>query len=759
MLGCAAFVIAFARWQPSGDSDAWLLDGDRLPRDLAWVELRIADGEPADEQRLADAAEQVGELLGPRRVAIAPPLHALASWLDARGWWLVDPTRHEELAARFEPEAVDTAVGDLRAELSSPFAMLDVEARRRDPLDVRGAWLPLGGRIGDDVPNVGVRASDRGDWLAADGRGVLIAVRSSDQASAWLPAIEKEALRLGLIVSHTDVASRDGQAAMELSTTLGRFTLFALTGLALTLALGVRSASLTGLVLLAVSAGLVVHIAFAGPWSPSTTPIAVALLAAMASLAAGIDATVEEQRWSVLAMSVPWLAALAAPWPALRDAALPGLLATAVANFPIRWACTRAAAPAASTRTREWGGARRLVLGSVLLLPGLVGLTHATLRGPRDGQTVTRSARDPFATLAERYVDLERRAWIEDRGKDEAEALANASSTAQQLAALKEPTGIDAVGIVVLADDVLPERRKALGVLNLRGRVERVASALEAAGLRAEAFGEFVDNLDQLTRPPSASEALASPLAPWLRHAMHTKAEETVVHTSLHVSPDLVLPEIVRADGKLAVWRGPAAAARRDAERLLENVVVILAGVAWAVAFAVWMVTRRFDVAMVSTAIGVSALGFGASAVVWQGSPLSPLLAPAAMIVVATVVTSTARVSLVLIEGQPRAASTLLLGTIAPAIVGAAAIVGLPEAGDVGLFLLAGCGGGVFLLLLVPPIMLAAARSPIDASTVTMEPVGERPEGPEGVSSPASSPKREPRTETATDDSPAEGGP
>jgi hypothetical protein len=736
VLACASVVVALGRWQPSGATDTWRSEADRLPRDLSWIELRIAEGEPADEQRLADAAEQIGEILGPRRVALAPPLHAMASWLDARGWWLVDPEAHAELAARFETEAVDMAVSDLRAELSSPFALLDVDERRRDPLAIRAAWLPGGGRIGDDVPSPGVRASDRGDWLAADGRGVLIAIRSRDPATAWLPPVEKEATRLGLVVTRTDVGARERAAASALGATLARFLLVVLTALTLTFAVGLRNAALTGLTLVAIGAGLLVVLALGGSWSPDATPITVALLAALTSLAAGIDATAEEQRWAVLGMSIAWLAALVAPWPALNQAALPCLVATLFVNFPIRWACTREATAVSPVRARAWGGTRRLAVGIALLLPGWVALTHTALRAPRELHGPVRSPADPFATLAERYIDPDARAWIEDRGPDEATALAAASATASTLIDTRAPTSLDAVGIVVLPDEILPQRRAALGALNLRTRVERVAAALEGQGLRAEAFGEFVDNLDQLTRPPSAKEALASPLAPWLRHALHESDGEVIAHTSVNVPRGATLPEITRPDGSVSAWRGPAAAARRDAERLLEHVAVILAGVAWAVAFSVWMVTRRFDVAILATLIGASALGIGAAWVVWRGAALSPSLTPAAIVVLATMITSAARVSLVLIEGQPRAASTLLLGALAPAVVGAAALFGLPLADDVGMLLLAGCGGGVLLLLLVPPVMLAPAGAAQPPAGAAQPPAGAAPAGPTPGSEP-----------------------
>ena len=120
------------------------------------------------EVEWSQLVDQLGPRLPGHRPLAAPPTESRA-WLDAHLLYLQGAPTAAALAQRLEPAALRATVAGLRARLASPlFAVAEADPRQ-DPLGLRPG---VAGREAGPV----VTAS--GDLLSADGRTLLLYLRT-----------------------------------------------------------------------------------------------------------------------------------------------------------------------------------------------------------------------------------------------------------------------------------------------------------------------------------------------------------------------------------------------------------------------------------------------------------------------------------------------------------------------------------------------------------------------------------------------------
>jgi hypothetical protein len=269
-----------------------------------------------------------------------------------------------------------------------------------------------------------------------------------------------------------------------------------------------------------------------------------------------------------------------------------------------------------------------------LLACGTWSLGHVSGAIPGDARADAALAREFFAPGAV--------AELRSAGEDEPAALVAAAADAELLAPLVPDavTRMVAPGAYVLPEPACVARLAGLTGLDLPGRVELLRVLLTEHGLRAEAFGEFLQGLD-LARQPTPEAALAGPLGWWFRGQLEPAdaGEAGVVAVSR-----VQLADPLPADAILpARLHGPAVFAHREQQSRHARLGLALVAGAWLSAFLTWLRARRLSTAITAALIGLTAQAGALALAVAVGATAVPLLIPPLLLVGAVAADSAAR--------------------------------------------------------------------------------------------------------------------
>lgn len=651
--------------------------------------LRAADAEAAWSQLV----DQLGPRLPGHRPLAAPPTEASA-WLDANLLYLHGAPTAAALAQRLEPAALRATVAGLRARLASPLFAVGEADPRHDPLGLRP------GGAGREAGPV-VTAS--GDLLSADGRTLLLYLRTEMPAvrlHAWISA--QLAARFGVdsgidvivlpITPTTHGGAQSKKAAVDLLAA-------GLAALTLVLALGLRRVRAAAAIVIAIGVGLPLVLLFAGGVDSLGAPLLLAIVAAAVMLAVPVGGG---GLAAALRGSAALLPLLLLPYPAWQRWALAwalGLLALVlaarrVAPALLRLCAGREPAPRLREPGPPWPRAAALAVCSALLAGGTWSIGHVS------GDILLEDAAD--LALAEEFFAPGRLAELRSEGRDDIEALTAAATDAGVLEALGPAVlpWVDAPGALVRGEAACAARHAELAPLDLAGRVELLRDLLAAQGLRADAFSEALRALDP-ERQPTPEAALGGPLAAWfaaaLEHGEHGVAAISRVQLATGLAEEQALP---------AGLRGPAVFAHEEQRSRRARLGVALAVGAWLSAFLTWLATRRLATAITAALIGLATQAGALMVALAAGFTTLALLLPPLLIVGAMAADAAARADRpVPADSRPGLA---LACALAPALV----LLASNEPAWRGCGLVLGCGAvlGATLAARAAPGLVALLR-------------------------------------------------
>lgn len=591
---------------------------------LVRLALRGADAEESWPQ----VVDRLGPLL-PGHTPLAPPPTEARSWLDAHVLYRIAPDDHAALTRRLEPAALRAAVAGVRARLASPLFGVGDEDPRRDPLGLRALSEAQPGHLGFLAGATGPTPTASGDLLSADGRSLLLYLRTdlpAERLHAWISAqlasrfdtaAGIELIVVPITLSSADVAKSGMRGVDLLAATIA--------GLALVLALGLRRLRFSLAVVLLIGVGAPLLVALAGGIHLLTGPLVLAGLGLTAALAPGVGPAGAA---TPLRLALALLPLLLLPypawqrWPWVWAVGMLALVAAARSLAPPLLRVLAARAPAEPPAPRRNGPpALALALSGALLALGTWSAGHVP--------SVQFEMPGADAALAGEFFAPSRVAELRSVGADGPAALAAAAADATRLAALVPAAAarIDAPGAFVLGADEAAARQAALAAMDLPGRVELLRVALTEQGLRPDAFGEFLRALDP-TRPPTPEAALAGPLAEWFASRLEPAEAGVAAMTRVYLADALPAEAPLPAD-----LRGPAVFAHAEAQRTGARLGLTLAASAWLSAFLAWLGSRSLVVALAASLVGLAAqAGALALAVAARGVGLA-LLLPALLLV------------------------------------------------------------------------------------------------------------------------------
>ncbi len=625
------------------------------------------------EVEWSQLVDQLGPRLPGHRPLAAPPTESRA-WLDAHLLYLQGAPTAAALAQRLEPAALRATVAGLRARLASPlFAVAEADPRQ-DPLGLRPG---VAGREAGPV----VTAS--GDLLSADGRTLLLYLRTEMPAvrlHAWISA--QLAARFGVdsgidvIVLPITPTTRGGTPSQKAAVDLLAAGLAALT---LVLALGLRRVRAAAAIVIAIAAGLPLVVLLAGGVDSLGAPLLLASVAAAVVLAAPVSGG---GLASALRPAAALLPLLLLPYPAWQRWALAwalGLLALVLAARRVAPALLRLCAgrerePQLREPGRPWPRAAALALCSALLAGGAWSIGHVS------GDMLLEDAVD--LALAEEFFAPGRLAELRSAGLDDIEALTAAAADASVLGELGPAvlTWVDAPGALVRGEAACAARHAELAPLDLAGRVELLRDLLAEQGLRADAFSEALRALDP-GRQPTPEAALGGPLAAWF--AAHIERDE---HGAAAISRVQLATGLTEEQGLPAGLRGPAVFAHEEHRSRRARLGVALAVGAWLSAFLTWLTTRRMATAITAALIGLTTQAGALLIALAAGFTTLALLLPPLLIVGALAADAAARAGRS-VPSDSRAGLALACA-LAPALV----LIASSEPAWRGFGLVLGCG-------------------------------------------------------------------
>lgn len=631
LLWCAAMA-GLATWlsgQPAGpDGLEGLVPPEHRPppASLVRLTLRGADGD-ADDEQWPQIVDSLGPLL-PGHTPLAPPPGEARGWLDAHVLARIAPRDHAALARRLEPAALRAAVAGVRARLASPLFGVGDEDPRRDPLGLRALSEAEPGHLGFLTATRGPTPAASGDLVSADGRSLLLYLRTdlpADDLHAWISAQLTARFKVGpgielivvpITLSSGAVAGPGMRAVDLLAATIA--------GLALALALGLQRLRAALALVLVVGAGAPLVVAIAGGMPLLSGPLVLVALGVAAGLAPLVGPA---GAGAALRLSFALLPLLLLPYPAWQRwawawaLALLGLAAAARWLGPALLGALAARPPASAPPPRAWPSAPALGLCAALLAVGTWSMGHVAL------VRFETSAAD--AVAAADFFTPSRVAELRSAGADEVEALTAAIADGARLAALvpDAATRVDAPGLLLLDPAESEARQAALAAMDLPGRVELLRVALTEQGLRPDAFGEFMRAL-RPGRPPTPEAALGGPLAGWLTSRLEPAdfgvAAVSRVHLAAGLPAGLALP---------AGLRGPAVFSHVEVGARNARLGLVLAASAWLSAFLAWIGARRLAVALAAAGAGLAAQAGALALAVAAGGVGLALLLPALLLV------------------------------------------------------------------------------------------------------------------------------
>ena len=643
-----------------GELEGLVPEAHRSPVGEPWLMLRAdQDGEtaaplgsePAEAARsnLLAAALAIAQAMPDERVSLAPPANAVTAWLDAHGLYLLPADRHAELADRLEDEKVSAAIQGLVARLSSPLFGASGEQARRDPLGLKPVLTRESGQLGhvrvEDAGAASVTGS--GDLLSADGKTLVIQLvteRRTEQvladARAAIADLPVSATMVGPAVHREVVAQRTTAEWPRMLTTLGAALTFVL-------ALALRRIRPVLCLLACLASGVLLIELVTGAFDPLSLPLLVLIpgfscgaalrlqristrgwasgvLIATALIPLWLSPYPEWERWSV-----QWLAAAGLMILLLRIV-MPALLS--VIRASVEW------------RKAGFILAPMPALG-LLLLAGLTTLgawAGNSLRyAGADALEISDAEYDAASErLRQDFFDPRQTVEARTPGPSPAAALERTAIEAEALGGLVGPQAVrlDSPGSYVIPAPELEARMQSLSSFELPKRMQKLHDTLEAQGLRADAFTEFLHGAADIESIPTAQAALDDALGTWMsRYVVEQpdagEDERWVVRSVLQLRPKTTPPVATTAQGDEIPLLGPAIAARHDSTLFRNRVGVYVACGLWLGAFIIWLGAGSLAIAISSAVAGLATQSAVLGLLALLRQPMGPHLLPVLLLV------------------------------------------------------------------------------------------------------------------------------
>lgn len=703
----------------------------RLDEPMVMVRARPEAEDPAASLRAASLALAQG--MSDERVPLAPPANAVTGWLDKNGLYLMPVDKHDELAERLSPAQVNDGVAGLKARLSSPLFGVSGEQARRDPLRLRGIMMRESGMLGfvDDPEPGAPRVTGAGDLLSADGKTLLVQLESDRNPTEIERTVDALLADLPVAASAVGPAAVHASARAVSERAAGRVSIAIAAGLVMILALALRQ--VRPVIAIVAMVGTVVGglLVFGPGLDPLTVPLVVLLTGFGCDAALRLH-PISSRRWAsglVFAFALAPLWVL--PYPLWTEWTLVWGAAMLVALFAMR-----AALP---TLVHLLGGDLRwpvrpfrlapMPLVSLLICVVFSGLGAwaGNLLDYRDPASLTMS--EPNVRSREEIVDqdfFEQDLVVETvvAGEDVQAAIDEAAVLSGELVAhVPEPIRrLESPGSYVIPSITLAERRRSLNELGLAPKLQGVHDTLEAKGLRAAAFSEFLRGAADIEDVPDAERALDGPLGPWMRRYvsvpgedMHEGNADVRVRTRLELVPRATLDDVAAitfADGRRPPLYGPRIAALEDQAHFGERVAIAIVSSLWLGALLVWLGTRSFALALASAMTALTAQMSVLTALWLLELPFGPHLLPAVMLVGAAAIVASGRACRSVDLASPMVASGILVTGLCQVTAGLTLVAsGVEPWREMGMVITIGCAVAAGLGLFVAPGMTLLLRA------------------------------------------------
>jgi hypothetical protein len=740
-LALGARVVEAGGLSVDGEHQGLLPERHRDPTGEPWLLLRsdetegpadTADGlgqEPGEAARsnLLAAALAIAQAMPEDRVALAPPANAVTAWLDAHGLYLLPIERHRELAERLDEKTISAAIQGLTARLSSPLFGVSGEEARRDPLGLAPILARESGRLGhvqsDDASAPSVTGS--GDLLSADGHALVIQLRSERPLETLLEEARLAVTDLPITVTilgpeaHREVlrAQVDADWPRLLSTLAAALTLV--------LALALRRIRPVLCLIACLVSGVLLLETITGALTPLSLPFA-ALLPAFACGGALRLQQISGRGWAGGALVATALVPLwFSPYPEWESWSVHWLVGAAALIVTVRVVMPvllRLVRGDVQWRSPGFMLAPMPALG-LLLLAGATGAGAWASPGLRyAGADTLRASDEEYAearrVLREQFFDPAQLVEAHTTGSTPAQALERAAVEAEALAKLVGPEAerLDSPGSYVIPTPELEQRMQSLSSFELPKRMQRLHDVLEAQGLRAEAFTEFLHGAADIEAVPTAQAALDDALGTWMERYVieDPEADESArwrVRSVLQLEPKTTAPDPTAADGAPIELRGPTIAARHDATLFRDRVGIYVAIGLWVGAFLVWLGTGSLAVAISAAVAGLATQSGVLFLLSLLRQPVGPQLLPALLLIGVAGIVAAGRACRAIDLGRPLVAGGMLTAGICQIAAGIALLVsGEPLWRQMGLVVASGCALAVGLGLFAAPGMCLLLR-------------------------------------------------
>jgi hypothetical protein len=706
----------------SGDADGLLPVEHRAPEGEPLLLLTVEEAALAEDQAGADlllgAAAAVAERLGERRVPLGPPAAELTAWIDAHALYLLPVGAHEALAERLGDAAMSQAIDALRARLSSPLFGVSGEDPRRDPLRLAELSREHAGRLthlgnAEDMP---AELTAAGDLLALDGRALLMQLRSDEDPDALLSEVRQAlpAATVSAALVGPGPQRARGRAAIE--ERWRSLVTLCLAGLVAVLSLALRAVRPVLAIALALGSTLVGFLVLGPPLDPHGLPLVVLLLGFGCEAALHLT-RISPRGWpSAAVLGGALLPLLLSPYPAWQGWALHWLVGVAAMVLLLRLGVPALLVllrfrPAPALRGFRLHPIRPLAVvlavaamaGGVWALPRLPPLELD--RTPRTAASAI-GTEDPERRIREAFFDPRLVARATSRGDTAAQALERAVEHARLMATLVpgDATRVDSPGRLVLPPAELAARRRSLAALQLPARMAALRERLSTRGFAPDAFGEFLRGAADTDDLPTPQAALDGPLGAWIHGYLEDDGGGVTLTTRVHLRPgtSTPLPRLEGEDGEALLLLGPAVAARRDQQSLLDWLGIYVACQLWLGALAVWLGTRSLPTALACSCAALAAQTALLAAMVPVGAGLGPAMLPALLLVGAAAMVASGRACRSVTRDERFYATGVLLSALCQVVAGLALVAsGDPLWTQLGLVVAMGAvlaaGAGLFV--------------------------------------------------------------
>ena len=658
-----------------------------------YVVVRVRDGAPPDPERLADAAEMLAHDLE-RAPEIAHARFGLdeedetffLESLAPRLPLLLGPNPEVRLAPRLTDGAIAARARELREAASGPGSLVLTRLAASDPLGLaeeKLRELAAGGALPFDPITGALLSADgraalviatpvRGESDAAGGRALQAALSAAFARTreALGTDLELDAVGGPLYAAHDETALR-----WDLIRILGTASIL----IVLLLVLAFEDLSIPAISLVTVAAGQLLCAAIVASWYGPITAVGVGFAAILlglgddftlhlgarvrsawrsgASPEAAVEGAIVETAPGIVAAALTTAAAFAclalAHFRPLRELGLVVaigivllLVATALVAAPLLTLAARrwARRPARAERLRfgalveqgiRWGTTRpRAVLAIALAVTALSGAGIARLRIDTD---LRRMRPDDHPSLvAERRlvasfpVPLDT-ATITVPGLDAEQALDRAEAVATALRGRLAPgADVSAPSDWIVTGARAARRLDALRGLALDRAADRLSRALDAEGLRPEAFAPALDAMRAIGKGRDPAPLPLARYPAWMREGLRVSGDGAVAAVRVRLPsgtwpqgpPASIVELIHRAAPGSAVASVPALGAALRAIALSD--LRRLGALAVAAVFALVLVSYRGDLRAAAWTFVPVVLGTIGTAGLWGwlGRPL-----------------------------------------------------------------------------------------------------------------------------------------